>query len=219
MIFNIPEFPGIQQVNSKSGRTYKVPSGEKYPSVSTVLSINQGEWLQEWKDRVGEEVANKISKAATDRGSRVHEACEDFLYGRDTTWKMAENESKRMYENFLPILENVKIIRGLETQMYSDKLRVAGTCDLITEEKDGSVVMRDWKTASRPKSREDIPNYFMQMSAYSYMVFEHTGILIKKIAVHLTTPDDGLFTYEEKVSDWLPEFIKVRNRFKLERNY
>jgi hypothetical protein len=132
---------------------------------------------------------------------------------------MLEFEAKRMYEGFLPTLNNVKIIRGLETQMYSDKLQCAGTADLITQEDDGSVVCRDWKTSNRPKNIEDIPNYFMQLSAYSYMFYEHTGIVIKKIVIHMTTPDDGVMTYEQSPRDWLPKFIEVRERFRLLRDY
>ena len=65
------------------GRRYKVPSGKLYPSVTTVTGHLSNASLDAWKKRVGEEEAARISKRATDRGTRIHTLCEDFLKGKD----------------------------------------------------------------------------------------------------------------------------------------
>lgn len=69
-------------------RVYATPGG-RYPSVSTVLgATSDSQWLQEWKDKVGTEVASAISKAATDRGTLIHENVENFILGRKLTFDM-----------------------------------------------------------------------------------------------------------------------------------
>jgi genome maintenance exonuclease 1 len=218
ILFIIPKFPEIEQLNLPDGRRYKLPDGSLVPSVSTVLSVNEGDWLAEWKEKVGEAEAIKISRAATTRGSKIHLACENFLLGKPTKWTMFDGETKRMYENFLPVLEKITTVVGLETKMYSAKLKVAGTCDLITEDEDG-LLLSDWKTSSRPKNQEDIQNYFMQLSAYAFMFYEHTGRSIKRIRIHMTTQDDGLIVFTENPKDWLPKFIEVRAKFKELKGY
>ena len=74
----------IEAETLKTGRTYFTPDGN-FPSITTLLgktSENQV-WLQKWREKVGEEEADRISKEATDRGTLVHEYAEKYFNGED----------------------------------------------------------------------------------------------------------------------------------------
>jgi hypothetical protein len=68
----------IIQHNTSKGRFYETPHG-LFPSVTTVLSSLPSPELDAWRERVGREQADLISKRATDRGSRLHAYCESIL--------------------------------------------------------------------------------------------------------------------------------------------
>lgn len=204
------EFPKLEQINSPSGRKYQTPEGNLYPSVTTVLSAMSNDYLLEWKQRVGESEADKISKAAATRGTLIHEACEFFLLDKEFKFSPFAGVAAGMFKQMVPMLQRFDDIHALETRMYSDKLRVAGTCDCIASI-DGTPYVIDFKTSGRYKAREEIESYYMQGAAYSLMFWERTGILIPKMRILITTQDDGLLDYIEPVVKWLPKFVALRN--------
>ena len=210
--------PKINQINSETGRKYSTPEGKYYPSVTTVLSFQEKPELIAWRKRVGDAEANRISRIASTKGSKVHLACENYLEGKETEWGIAESDAREAFQAFIPVLEKVTTVHAMETRMWSDKLEVAGTVDLIAEV-DGELTILDWKTSSRYKRKEDIPDYFKQMATYSVMFYERTGIAIPNMTIQMTVPEIGLLTFKEKVKDWVPEFIKVRKAFKEARGY
>ena len=210
--------PKINQINSETGRKYSTPEGKYYPSVTTVLSFQEKPELIAWRKRVGDAEANRISRIASTKGSKVHLACENYLQGKETEWGIAESDAREAFQAFIPVLENVTVVHAMETRMWSDKLEVAGTVDLIAEV-DGELTVLDWKTSSRYKRKEDIPDYFKQMATYSVMFYERTGIAIPNMTIQMTVPEIGLLTFKEKVRDWVPEFIKVRKAFKEIKGY
>lgn len=203
------EFPKLEQINSPNGRRYRTPEGNLYPSVTTVLSAAPNEHLQKWKERVGESEADRISKAAAKRGTIIHMACENYLLGGDFQFSPFAHESRDMYRNIEKYLKRFTDIHALETRMYSDKLRVAGTVDCIASI-DGVPYIIDFKTSGRYKCREEIDSYFMQGAAYSAMFWERTGILIPNIRIFITTQDDGVLDYIEPVIKWIPKFVALR---------
>lgn len=204
------EFPKLEQINSPNGRKYQTPEGKLYPSVTTVLSSQPNKHLIEWREKVGDETADKISKAAADRGTLIHEACEFFLLDKEFKFGMFDGVAKGMFKQMVPILSKFDDIHALETRMYSDKLRVAGTCDCIASI-DGIPYIIDFKTSGRYKSREEIESYYMQGAAYSLMFWERAGILIPQMRIIITTQDDGLLDYIEPVAKWIPKFVALRN--------
>ena len=210
--------PKINQINSETGRKYSTPEGKYYPSVTTVLSFQEKPELIAWRKRVGDAEANRISRIASTKGSKVHLACENYLEGKETEWGIAESDAREAFQAFIPVLEKVTTVHAMETRMWSDKLEVAGTVDLIAEV-DGELTILDWKTSSRYKRKEDIPDYFKQMATYSVMFYERTGVAIPNMTIQMTVPEIGLLTFKEKVKDWVPEFIKVRKAFKEARGY
>lgn len=211
-------FPVIEQINSDNGRRYKVPSGELYPSVTTVLSSKESPELDAWRESIGQEEARRVGARAGVKGSKVHEACENMLLGKETKWGMFDGEARNDFSTFIPVIENISIVHAIEKQMFSDKLKVAGTVDLICEYQ-GKLCILDWKTSRRVKDAEEITSYFMQMSVYALMFWEHTGIAIPHLCVQMTIDGYGLKTFWETPKKWIPQFIELRNKFKEERGF
>ena len=83
MIFNhvnVNKFDTLEQITREDGvRFYQTPSGRKYPSITTILGAQSKQGIMEWRKRIGEEAANKISKAATTRGTKLHAYIENYL--------------------------------------------------------------------------------------------------------------------------------------------
>lgn len=206
------DLPEIEQINLPDRRLYQTPEGNRYPSVTTVLSILESPELDEWRLKVGPEEAARIGRIAADSGTKLHEACENYLLGRPTKWTMFDLNAKDMYKLCLPVLERIDAIHAIECRLYSDKLKVAGSVDLIGM-LDGDLCIMDWKSSKRYKSKEDIPNYFMQCAAYAYMFWERTGIVVKKIKILMAIPEYGLLIHEENVADWIQKFIVTREKF------
>lgn len=208
---NLVKIPEIVRIDGPAGRLYRVPNGNLYPSVSTVLGRGlDNSAIDEWRIKVGDKVADEISKRATARGTLLHENIENQLLGRPLTFNMFHAEERQMFKHVLPILDDIEEVIALETQLWSDKLRVAGTADCCAFYR-GKWRLIDWKTSGRYKSRDDIHSYFMQCAAYAMMIFERTGIAVGDILIVMMTQDDGLLLFEESVRDWLPKFIEMRN--------
>ena len=94
-----------ETINRK--RFYVTPEGNKYPSITTVLSVRNKKGLFEWRKRVGEQVANHIARTAAARGTKVHHMCEDYLNNMHnespedgTVQEFIKNKDK-----YLPMLE------------------------------------------------------------------------------------------------------------------
>jgi genome maintenance exonuclease 1 len=204
--------PKLNRIDGGPSRLYETPSGELYPSVTSVLGMLSANSIQEWRNRVGEEEANRISNRASSRGTRIHTLCEDYLTKGVAKPDMFDAE---MFNSIRPHLDKINNIHALETPLYSNYLQVAGTVDVICEyNKKLSIV--DFKTSSRIKSRDDIHSYFMQCSAYAYMFYELTGVVVPNILIIMGVEHElNAFIYEERVVDWLEKFIEIRKQYKI----
>ena len=93
-----------------SGRLYTTPEGNQYKSITTVLSHFGKKAIYEWRQAVGEERANEISRKASNRGTKVHKICEDYLNNEITEFKMQlmMPDLKELFFKIKPIIdENV----------------------------------------------------------------------------------------------------------------
>ncbi len=205
-----------QRIDSAAGRKYRTPEGNEYPSVTSIVGLMTDDSIKQWKQNVGEEVANQISKKAATRGTLIHENCENYLKEVPLTFSMFQQEELKMFNNLLPVLDSIEEIHAMESVLYSDTLKFAGTVDLIAKI-DGELVILDWKTSGKFKSSEDIPNYFTQAAAYAYAFWEMTGVSVPKIVIAMTTEEFGLLLFKEPVVKWLPEFIEIRKEFTRQR--
>jgi len=206
----------LKRIDSPVGRVYETPNGKKYPSVTSVTGLHGKAEIFAWRKRVGEEEANRISKRATTRGTRVHSLCEDYLNNKEVLIDMFDQYT---FKALKPALDRINTVHALETQLYSDHLRVAGTVDCIAEF-DGKVSVIDFKTSSRPKSRDDIHSYFQQCAAYAVMFEERTGIAVSRLVIIMSVDGENEASiFVEKRDDWIGEFIEAReDYFKLKGN-
>jgi genome maintenance exonuclease 1 len=188
------------------------PEGNKYPSITTVLAAYNIGYIMEWRKRVGEEVANKISQKASGRGTRIHTLCEQYIDNKVPAYKSPLDQE--LFNKFKPTLHRINNVYAQELRMYSDHLRIAGTVDCVAEF-DGVLSVIDFKTAKRLKNKEDIENYFMQCSAYAIMFEEATGIYTPNIVVAIAVEDDNPQIFEKKREDYEPilmDFLKEYNK-------
>lgn len=205
------DFPKLERDTSPDGtRVYKTPSGRAYPSVTTVTSLHNAEGIAKWRARVGAEEANRISSRASARGTRIHSLCEAYLRNEVCEPDIFDKELFGSLEHWLGDIDN---IHALEDPLYSDYLQVAGTVDCIAEFQ-GKLSIIDFKTASKPKDREDIYNYFMQTAAYSVAFEERTGIPVGRLVIIMAVENDDPRLFIEKRDNWIGGFRKLRLDYK-----
>ena len=210
---NIVELHPLEQIEIDGVRHYTADGVGPYPSVTTVLSADKSKQagIQKWRERVGEEEANKISFKATQRGTAVHYIMEDYILNQKPKTKpmpihIEMAQGLKAYAD--KYIDNVRMVEG---QLWSEELRVAGTVDLIADF-DGEVAVIDWKTSNYAKKKGYIESYFMQESAYAKMFEERTGIPVKKLVTMVAYPN-GTQMFVEKTEDWIGKFIEVREMY------
>ena len=199
-----------------SGRIYTTPEGNKYPSITTCLSILSRDSIAKWRARVGEEEANRVSAKAAGRGTRVHQMCEDYINNKLDIKKYTPAD-KETFLSIKSILdENIGLVRGQEVPLYSDYLGVAGRVDCVAEW-NGRLAVIDFKTSKKPKKKEWISNYFMQAAAYCVMWEERTGIPIDKTVIVVAVDGDDPQVFEEKRDNFIKPCIETIVRYKNEK--
>lgn len=205
---NLPKLKRV--TNADGSRLYETPTGEKYPSVTTVTGLLKKDIILAWRKRVGDQEANKISSTAARRGTRIHTLCEKYLSNEDINPTIFDSQNWKEIKEYLDDIDN---IRALETPLFSHHLQVAGTVDCIAEYK-GKLAVIDFKTSRRNKTKEDIHDYFMQCSAYSVAYEEMTGIPVPNILILISTDEYGVLPFAEKRDAWIPGFIELRQRYR-----
>ena len=205
------DFPKLERDTSPDGtRVYKTPSGRAYPSVTTVTGLHTAKGIAEWRRRVGDEEANRISARASARGNRIHSLCEAYLRNEQCEPDIFDRE---LFESISFWLDQIDNIHALESPLYSDFLQVAGTVDCIAEFQ-GKLSVIDFKTSSKPKDRDDIHNYFMQTAAYAVAFEERTGIPIGRLVIIMAVDNDDPRLFIEKRDNWIGGFRKLRLDYK-----
>jgi ATP-dependent exoDNAse (exonuclease V) beta subunit len=204
------DFSKLKRIDSPSGRLYETPSGKSYPSVTTVTGLHTAKSIAEWRRRVGNEEANRISARASSRGTRIHKLCEDYLRLGEASPDIFDAE---MFGSIRELLDSIDNIHCLETPLWSDHLQVAGTVDCIAEY-EGKLSVIDFKTSARIKDKKDIHNYFMQTSAYSVMFEELTGIPIGRLVILIGVDSENAQVFVEKRDNWVDGFISLRQEYR-----
>ena len=207
-----------ETINGK--RFYKTPEGLLYPSVTTITSQHGKDKIIEWRKRVGEEEANRISTKASNRGTKVHKICENYLnneedYARTNPAHIHKTmpDTIAMFKSLQPLLhEHVNNIHALEIPLYSHHLKVAGRVDCIAEY-DGKLSIIDFKTSNKLKDESWIKGYFMQCSAYAVMYEERTGIPVSQIVIMIAVESEHPQVFIKKRNDYIKDFISYREAY------
>ncbi len=207
-------YRAIEQYTAPDGvRFYNTPTGEKYPSITTMLGWHGKKKIQEWRDRVGHEQATTIARVAASRGTGLHLASEQYLNNQVPQFKSLLVQE--MFGKFRPYLDRINNIHIQETPLFSDHLRLAGTVDCIAEW-DGKLAIIDFKTSTREKKKEWIHNYFMQCAAYAIMYEELTFIPVTRLVVLVAVEEDNTVqVFEERRDTWTEQLIKLRDEYEM----
>ena len=208
------EYPNLARTTVDGARLYETPSGRAYPSITTVTGLLKRQAIQEWRERVGAEEANKISGRASSRGTRVHSLCENYLSNLEVTPNYLDHE---LWQGITPLLDRINNIHALETKLYSDHLEVAGTVDCIAEF-DGKLSVIDFKTSSRVKSHDDIHDYYMQCSAYAVAFEERTNLPVSQLLIVMAVDDHDPLLFFEKRDTWIEKFKQLREDYRKWKN-
>jgi genome maintenance exonuclease 1 len=204
------EYDDLSVSYNNGKRLYETPDGgNKYPSVTTVLSILSKDSIAKWRKRVGEDKANRISYKASTRGTAVHEIIEKYIDNDD---EYANGFLPNIHDNFLAVRSiidrYVDNVLCQEVALYSDHLGLAGRVDCIAEW-DGKVSIIDFKTSARLKKKEWCESYFIQESAYAIMFEERTGIPVTQLVTLIAVDNEEPQVFIEERDNWTSKLIET----------
>ena len=215
---DVPFVP-VERETIDGVRYYKVFGTEelvRMPSITSVISWRNRDKFKKWRAKVGEEVANNITRKATHRGTDAHTLIEEYLNNSDTFSDVLPL-SQFLFKQAKPTLNKIDNILCQETALYSTQLGIAGSVDCIAEY-EGELAVIDFKTSAKPKPREWIEDYFVQCAAYACMLYEMKGIVVKKFVIIMTCEDGEVEVYEERdkkkyinlLSEYIREFVESK---------
>ena len=195
-----------------TGRTYHTPDGS-YPSLTTILGKTANNpWLEQWKLRVGEEEAARVSKEATDRGTLIHTFAERHFNG-DSIWEELRAQPldvRQMSRDLITLVSTgVEEVWGQEQVLWSNKYRYAGRTDMVGIWK-GKPAIIDFKTSKKPKQSTQIRDYFIQCCGYAVAHNEMYGTGIKDIVVAITVDGKDPQLFEKTAPPFLYELQNRR---------
>ena len=209
------EYPASMRTSIEGKRHYEI-TGKKLPSVTTILSATKSQEaidsINRWKERVGEDQATRVKDQAASRGTNMHHHLEKYILGeghKDLTdeGQVAGDMAQVIIDKGLGDLSE---IWGSEVTLYYPGL-YAGATDLVgVYDYEDSIV--DFKQSNKPKRKEWIEDYFMQLGAYAMAHNQVYNTEITQGVVLMCTPD----YYFQKFQIKGKEFIKYQHKF-LER--
>ena len=188
-----------KQINEKSGRVYDV-DGSRLPSVTSILGKTKDQqFLKDWIEKVGEKRAEEIKNHSSRRGTSMHKFIESYVtgVGYDDLTEFGQ-EAKPMAEKVIEIgLAPVEEYYGSEVTLYYPGL-YAGSTDLVCNH-NGLESIVDFKQSNRPKKKEWVEDYFLQIAAYSMAHDYVHGSQIRQGVIMMCTPD--LYYQEFRITD------------------
>ena len=200
--------------NVNGTRVYETPDGSYYPSVTTITGQMNKKAINEWRARVGEKVANQITKQASARGTSIHKLCEHYILGTMDDVKIMPSNKEMFSSMANHLAETIGKVYAVEGFLYSDFLRSAGQVDMIAEY-NGVLSVVDFKTSKKKKNPEWIENYFVQEAAYSFMFEERTqlqvGQLVTVIGVDGEDEPQVFIKNTKERNQYLLKFLELRN--------
>jgi genome maintenance exonuclease 1 len=191
-------------------RYYELPDGNLAMSVTSVLgSALDKSGLIEWRRRVGEAEANRISTQAATRGTAIHLLAERYLMNEEDWKRQAMPSNLFSFNQIKPILEqNIGTIYAIEAPLYSTALRAAGHTDCVADW-NGVPSIVDFKTSLRPKKEEWVEGYFLQATAYALMMTEMTGLEVPQFAIVIAVDDSEPQTFVRDIAEFRDRVVQI----------
>lgn len=208
-------YSDLPTINGDGRRLYCTPDGERLPSITTVLGAGKKDSIKEWRDKVGHEEADRITRMAAGRGTAMHNIAEKYIRGdEDYMPRATMPHYKCLFNAIKPLIDaNLEAVYAQETPLYSNYLKVAGRVDLVGKYR-GKRSIIDFKTSRKPKKKEWIENYFLQATAYAIMTEERTGISIPQIVIIMAVDDSPTpIEFVERRNNYSTALINTINEF------
>jgi genome maintenance exonuclease 1 len=203
------------ETGSNGKRFYILPSGVKVPSITTVLGAMKKEAIQAWRQRVGEDVANQISRKASGRGTNVHTLCERYL-NNDSLGNVMP-DAREMFMSIKPFLNRIDNIHYQEQALWSKNLGIAGRVDCIAEY-EGELSVIDFKTSKKIKKMEHIEDYFWQTCAYALMYEERVGKPIDNLVIIMAVENEEPLVFKQKTEDHINGLVRAIRYYNEQNN-
>jgi len=203
---------GKQITDPDTGKRVYEISNYRLPSVTTILGATKDQkFLKDWKAKVGEKEADRIKNVSSSRGTSMHKFLESFVtgVGYDDLTELGQ-AAKPMAEKIMEVgLAPVDEYYGSEVTLHYPGL-YAGQTDLVCLH-NGYETIVDFKQANRPKKKEWIEDYYLQIAAYAMAHDYVYGSEIRQGVIMVCTPD--LYYQEFKITDhelrtWKHRFLK-----------
>ena len=206
------ELQDLPTENINGKRHYVTPKGDKYISITSLLSHLSAAGISKWRARVGEAEANKISRQASSRGTRVHNICESYIQNQVGILEGELPDAIEMFNSIVPLLDRIDNIHVVEGALFSDDLGVAGRTDLRGEF-DEKLSVIDYKTSRKRKTWEMCHGYFMQGAFYAHAYEELTGISINDIVIIMAVESDEPLLFRETKDRWIEPLRQVITKY------
>ena len=209
------DLPSLDRETIDGVSYYDIPGESKLVSITSITSWINREIFRSWRARVGNEEADKVTKAATSRGTDMHTLTENYLLNEELP--TVQPLSDFLFKQSKPQLNLIDNIHAIEKPLYSLRLGVAGTVDCIAEY-EGELAVIDFKTSKKPKPRKWIDHYFVQCAAYACMLYEMKEIPVKKFVIIMSCENGEVKVYEERnkakyiklLSEYIGEFVNFK---------
>ena len=202
-----------ETVNVDGKRVYVCGDDRYYPSITTILGqslpMEKQNVLNAWRARVGNKEADRVSKAACDRGTNTHLMLERYLRNEDPKIEEFPEEHAKIFKSLRLELKKINKVYGQEVALYSDLLGIAGRCDLVAEYQ-GEIAIVDYKTSSRVKSADEIGDYWLQAAFYTLAHNEMFGTDIKKMVIMMGVENKLPLVFKKTISEQLIEDLMIR---------
>ena len=170
--------PELKRYTEEIGRRYQTPDGEFLWSVTTFLEKTKSKEVKQilidWRDRVGDAEADRITQYSCDIGTRIHKMLENRL-ANDENWHDQNEVDGKCYalarSMEIEVAKHVSHVFMSESRLHSNILKLAGTVDCFCKW-DGKLTVLDFKNSRRDKGDEDIEDYKVQVCCYDTMINE-----------------------------------------------
>ena len=201
LIKNKYDYKEIKKKSVEGRRLYACPDGNAVASVTTILDATKDKThLIAWRKRVGETKAREITTEAAGVGTRMHKYLEDYVNGEVLKESVSNPYAQQSLDMAKIVvkegLKNVDEYWGTEVALYFPQI-YAGTTDCVGVHKGEDCIM-DFKQTNKPKKREWIEDYFLQLCAYAEAHNEVYGTKIRKGVVLMCSKD---YEYQEFISE------------------
>ena len=195
-------------LDREDGHWYQTKFDDVYPSISTILSATATEdkknGLKNWK--ANEPAHDYITKQSQHIGTQSHKIIEDYL-SNNLSLEEFDLLPIAHFNNLKPFLENISDVMCIEQRMYSDKLKVAGTSDLIAYY-NGELSIIDYKTKRKPQIDDYMYEYYLQTTCYAQMFHEVTGQKINQIVILVSSEKNTRQEFIKTCDDYIEPMRK-----------